>query len=47
VQDPDARLPIGDRVSGEVLSLPFSPGLSDENQDRVIAALLKGLTGGV
>jgi UDP-2-acetamido-2-deoxy-ribo-hexuluronate aminotransferase len=46
VQDLDARLPIGDRVSGEVMSLPFNPGLSDEHQDRVIAALVKGLTGG-
>ncbi|MBY0235425.1 MAG: DegT/DnrJ/EryC1/StrS family aminotransferase [Burkholderiaceae bacterium] len=47
VHDLDARLPIGDRVSGEVMSLPMSPGLSTENQDRVVAALVKGLAGGV
>ncbi|MDZ4076349.1 MAG: DegT/DnrJ/EryC1/StrS family aminotransferase [Hylemonella sp.] len=46
VQDLDARLPIGDRVSGEVMSLPLSPGLSAENQDLVVAALTQGLTGG-
>lgn len=46
VQDLGARLPIGDRVSGEVMSLPLSPGLSIENQDMVVAALTQGLTGG-
>ncbi len=34
-----ARLPVSEALAGEVLSLPLGPHLSDEQCDRVIAAL--------
>lgn len=36
-------LPVGDRLASEVLSLPFSPYLRAEEQDRVVAGLVKAL----
>ncbi|MDO9418339.1 DegT/DnrJ/EryC1/StrS family aminotransferase [Pararhizobium sp.] len=39
VADPDARLPIGDLVATEVLSLPMSAYLTVDEQSRVAAAL--------
>ena len=39
VAQPDAKLPIGDAVSSQVVSLPMHPGLSLEDQKRVANAL--------
>lgn len=39
VANPDARLPVGDLVATEVLSLPMSPYITAEEQERVAAAL--------
>lgn len=41
VQDALARLPIGDRVAAEVISLPMHPLLSAEDQERVVSALVQ------
>lgn len=38
-----AHLPVSDELADRVLSLPMSPDLSREDQDRVIAALLKAV----
>ncbi len=39
VAQPDAKLPVGDAVSAQVVSLPMHPGLSLEDQQRVANAL--------
>lgn len=39
VAQPDAKLPVGDAVSAQVVSLPMHPGLSLEDQQRVVNAL--------
>lgn len=39
VSDPDARLPVGDLLATEVLSLPFGPYLTEADQDRVVDGL--------
>ncbi|WP_291516634.1 DegT/DnrJ/EryC1/StrS family aminotransferase [Acidovorax sp.] len=39
VAQPDAKLPVGDAVSAQVVSLPMHPGLSLEGQLRVTNAL--------
>jgi UDP-2-acetamido-2-deoxy-ribo-hexuluronate aminotransferase len=39
VADPGVRLPVGDEVAGQVMSLPMSPSLSEDDQNRVVAAL--------
>lgn len=39
VVDAAARLPVGDAVAEEVLSLPMGPYLQIEDQDRIISAL--------
>lgn len=39
VAQPDAKLPVGDAVSAQVVSLPMHPGLSLEGQLRVANAL--------
>lgn len=38
-QQPRGAFPITDRIHDEVLSLPIGPHLSDDQQDRVIAAI--------
>lgn len=39
VADGTAKLPVGDLIADEVLSLPMHPGLSGEDIDRVVSAL--------
>ncbi|PMZ30286.1 aminotransferase DegT, partial [Pseudomonas sp. GW247-3R2A] len=39
VADPEAVLLIGDRIAGEVLSLPMHPYLSDVEQQHIVATL--------
>lgn len=39
VAQPDVKLPVGDTVSAQVISLPMHPGLSLEDQQRVANAL--------
>nr|WP_315479651.1 DegT/DnrJ/EryC1/StrS family aminotransferase [uncultured Rhodoferax sp.] len=39
VADPSVHLPVGDEVAKQVLSLPMSPGLSEQDQNQVISAL--------
>jgi UDP-2-acetamido-2-deoxy-ribo-hexuluronate aminotransferase len=39
VAQPDAKLPVGDAVSAQVVSLPMHPGLFPEDQQRVANAL--------
>jgi UDP-2-acetamido-2-deoxy-ribo-hexuluronate aminotransferase len=39
VADAGARLPVGDQVAKQVLSLPFSAYLTEDDQDRVVSAL--------
>ena len=39
VANPDANLPIGDKVAAEVMSLPMSPSLGMEDQQRIVKAL--------
>jgi len=39
VADPEAVLQIGDRIAGEVLSLPMHPYLSDIDQQHIVATL--------
>lgn len=41
VQDVSVSLPVGDRVAAEVMSLPMHPLLSVEDQERVVATLVK------
>jgi UDP-2-acetamido-2-deoxy-ribo-hexuluronate aminotransferase len=36
---PSARLPTGDMISAEVLSLPFGPYLSNDHQQQVVEAI--------
>lgn len=43
VADPDAQLPVGDRLAQEVLSLPMGPFLTISDQDRVVSALTKAM----
>ncbi len=40
VEDLDANLPVGDKLSQEVISLPMHPYLTDEQIGRVVSALL-------
>ena len=39
VAQPDAKLPVGDAVSAQVVSLPMGPYLSQEQQDGVVRVL--------
>jgi len=39
VANPDAILPVGDKVASEVMSLPMSPSLSMQDQQRIANAL--------
>ena len=39
VADANVRLPVGDEIAAQVMSLPMSPGLTETDQDRVISAL--------
>lgn len=39
VADADVRLPVGDAVAAEVMSLPMHPWLSQSDQDLVVSAL--------
>lgn len=39
VAEPGARLPVGDQVAAEVMSLPMSPGLTREDQVLIAEAL--------
>ena len=39
VADPNVHLPTGDEVAKQVLSLPMSPGLSEQDQNQVVYAL--------
>lgn len=41
VADLDCYLPVGDKLSDEVISLPFSPSLTPSEQDSVVSALLR------
>ena len=41
VADLDCYLPVGDKLSDEVISLPFSPSLTLSEQDSVVSALLR------
>lgn len=43
VADADARLPVGDAVAQEVMSLPMSPNLSDADMHLVVDALSKAV----
>ncbi len=43
VSDPSARLPVGDLVAQEVMSLPMSPGLTAGDQQKVAEALQNAL----
>ena len=38
-------LPVSDRLAAEVVSLPMHPYLTDEVQDRVVAAVKGALSG--
>ena len=40
VADPAARLPVGDAVAQQVMSLPMYPGLDAATQERIVRALL-------
>ncbi len=44
VADAGVRLPVGDEVAGQVMSLPMSPSLSKADQNRVVAALKEALS---
>ena len=44
VADASARLPVGDEIAAQVLSLPMSPNLTEVDQDRVAAALKGALS---
>lgn len=39
VADPEARLPTGDQVASEVMSLPMGPYLTEEDQNQVVNAV--------
>ena len=39
VADASVRLPVGDEIAAQVMSLPMSPNLSEADQVRVVAAL--------
>jgi dTDP-4-amino-4,6-dideoxygalactose transaminase len=39
----DRKLPVSERLTGEVLSLPMHPDLTDVEVDRVIAAVLRAI----
>jgi UDP-2-acetamido-2-deoxy-ribo-hexuluronate aminotransferase len=39
VANPDANLPVGDKIAAEVMSLPMSPSLSVQDQQRIVSAL--------
>ena len=43
VAQPDAKLPVGDEVAGQVMSLPMSPNLSETDARRVVDALARAL----
>jgi UDP-2-acetamido-2-deoxy-ribo-hexuluronate aminotransferase len=43
VADANARLPVGDAVAQEVMSLPMSPTLTERDQDAVVEALRRTL----
>lgn len=45
VADVSVVLPVGDQVAMRVLSLPMSPGLSEELQDKVVAAIATACRG--
>jgi len=45
VADANVVLPVGDQVATRVLSLPMSPGLSEELQDKVVAAIATACRG--
>jgi UDP-2-acetamido-2-deoxy-ribo-hexuluronate aminotransferase len=47
VSDSNVELPVGDWVAARVLSLPMSPGLSEEMQDQVIAAIAASARSGM
>ena len=40
VEDPNANLPVGDKVSQEVMSLPMHPYLTEEQIGRVVSTLV-------
>mgnify|MGYP000683763700 CR=1 FL=1 len=44
LRGPEGRFPVADAAAERVLSLPFHAGLTDADQDRVIAALASLLT---
>jgi UDP-2-acetamido-2-deoxy-ribo-hexuluronate aminotransferase len=46
VADDAVRLPVGDAVATEVMSLPMSPGLADADMDQVVGALANALSAG-
>lgn len=41
VADPQAKLPVGDQVAEEVMSLPMHPYLTEQDQKRVIKAIIE------
>lgn len=43
VQDAEARLPVGDQVASQVMSLPMSPNLSATDQQRVVQVLAQAV----
>jgi UDP-2-acetamido-2-deoxy-ribo-hexuluronate aminotransferase len=45
VSDPAVRLPVGDLVAQEVMSLPMSPALQADDQQKVVDALERALRG--
>jgi UDP-2-acetamido-2-deoxy-ribo-hexuluronate aminotransferase len=44
VADANAHLPVGDEIAVQVVSLPMSPNLSEDDQNRVVAALKGALS---
>lgn len=44
VADAHAHLPVGDEIALQVMSLPMSPNLSEDDQNRVVAALKGALS---
>lgn len=44
VADASVRLPVGDEIAAQVMSLPMSPNLSEADQVRVVAALGRALS---
>ncbi len=43
VKDVEARLPVGDEVAGQVMSVPMSPWLSETDQQRVVEVLAQAV----